>query len=127
MDKNLLVNQVIIEGKRLIEALDSRDFKVNSAFWYYSSEINEWTLFISTPLAITLGPIKGYEIIRSVIKEIMLSQISINDISIVDPNFWLVKVLTSAIKTGKGIVNLKFSNSLINGVLIEDAHIYRSN
>jgi hypothetical protein len=37
----------------------------------------------------------------------------------------LLKLLRIAIKTGPGISNIRFSRNTINGVIIEDAYIYR--
>ena len=49
MDKKVLVEKDIEEGKRLIEALDKTDFQVEAAMWFYMTDSEEWRFLIASP------------------------------------------------------------------------------
>ena len=53
------------------------------------------------------------------------SEISLDDIAVSKPKNPLLKLLKIAIKTGPAISGIRFTNNVINGQLIKDAHIYR--
>lgn len=127
MDKKTLVNIDIEEGRKLIEELDSY-LEITSAFWYYLSEIQEWRLILATPSIDKLGRKKTYSIIWDVLnKNKEMLSIPLDAISIMSPKQELNKLLSYAIKTGKGISGIRFSGNVINGTLIEDAYLYRVN
>jgi hypothetical protein len=52
--------------------------------------------------------------------------ISVNDISIISTDNALAKLIKSAIHTGKEIAGIRFTGNVVNGVLIDDAFIYRA-
>ena len=138
MDKTELVNEQVIAGAKLIEALDESNFNVASAMWFYLSDNNEWRLIIASPYVDKNGPMKSYELIQDKLDEIknhitvvtMLqgdinSFISLQNISVVSPNDDLIKLVRTAIKTKHNIGYIRFTKNVINNILIEDALIYR--
>lgn len=125
MDKTILVEKTIEEGKNLIKELDEQDFNVVAAFWFYLTDVKTWRLVLATPFAKNNGPIKSYTLIQKALAKLGLTEIALNDISVVNPEDALVKLLGTAIKTGPGISGIRFTRNTINGVFIEDAYIYR--
>ncbi|MEA1965843.1 MAG: hypothetical protein U9N05_00980 [Euryarchaeota archaeon] len=126
MDKTALVERAIQEGKDLIEALDKTEFEVDASLWFYSSDSDEWRLLIASPFVEENGPRKSYGFIRSVLTQPSPpSEISLKNISVLSPKHRLIKLLKTAISTGPGISNIRFTRNVINNTLIEDAYIYR--
>lgn len=132
MDNNTLVTLVgfdIDKGKNVILDLDKAGLEVSSAFWFYFSDVKEWRLLLAVPLVDSEGPKKIYSQIQNIIKEQPNDEsIPLWSIGIISPSHPINQLLRAAIKTGeKSIAGIRFSSSVINGVLIEDAYIYRLN
>jgi len=126
MDKTILVEKDIQEGKELIEALDKAGFQVQAAMWFYFTDSDEWRLLIASPLVEENGPKKAYSFIQSVLTQLSPpTAISLKDISTLRPEHHLISLLRVAIHTGPGISGIRFTRNVINNTLIEDAYIYR--
>ncbi len=126
MVKEALVEKNIEEGKRLIEELDGKNFKVQAALWFYSADSDEWRLLIASPFVEKNGPKKSYNFIQAVLSRLSPSaEISLKDISVLSPSNDLIKLLRSAFRTGSGISGIRFTRNVINNTMIEDAYIYR--
>ncbi len=126
MGKAILVDPDIQAGEQLLKELDQSTLDVRAAFWFYSSDSNEWHLVIASPLLESKGPKEAYGRIQSQLDVLKDGhQLSLQDISLVSPDDKLVKLLRSVVKTKAGISHIRFTHNVVNGVLIEDAHIYR--
>ena len=84
-------------------------------------------LVIATPEVRTEGPKKVYEKIRSLVSTIRARNplVPLEEISVVDPNSPIIKVLKSGLRTWPGSGGVRFSRNVVNGVLVEDAYIYK--
>lgn len=132
MVKELLVGdqlspEMIGFGANLVTRLDKLNVLVKGALWLLLPEPRVWRLIIATPEARTAGPKGVYRKIQSAIHKMSPEDpiVSIGDISVVDEKAPLFSLLRTAISTGPGIANIRFSRNVINGQVIEDAHIYR--
>jgi hypothetical protein len=126
MDKTALVEKYIEDGKKLINGLDEKGFRLDAALWFYLTDSDEWRLLLASPFVEKEGPRKSYNVIQSVLEGLSPpSAISLKDISIVSPNYNLIQLLKIAIRTGPGISDIRFTRNVINNTLIEDAYIYR--
>lgn len=127
MVKETLVDRDISDGKILIKMLEKSGFKVRSAFWLYVSELGEWSLFLASDYVDKYGQKKAYEFIQNELSKAS-SPISIylSNINAVKVNDDMVNLLKVLIKTGPNDLNeMRFTQNVINGVMIEDAFIYR--
>ncbi len=52
-------------------------------------------------------------------------KVQLKDVSVIDSNDPLIALLRLAVVTGEGISNIRLKQNVINGVLIEEAYIYR--
>ena len=120
-----LTTEMIDEGKRLLEKIDSTDNVVDAAFWIYSPDIEKWKLLISMPNLTPEGPKRGYRTIQKAIKKLKDPKLELDQITIPRPNEPLLNLLRSAFRTGPGIAGVRFTNNVVNGQLIDDAYIYR--
>lgn len=126
MDKTVLVEKQIEEGKRLIEELDKTKFTVQAALWFYMADSDEWRLLIASPYVEKKGPKKSYNFIQTVLAKLsMPPEVSLRNISAIPPSHNLIRLIRVAIRTGHGISGIRFTGNVINNTLIEDAYIYR--
>jgi hypothetical protein len=126
MDKTPLVNKNIEDGKKLIEALDKSDFRLDGALWFYFADSDEWRFLLASPLVDEKGPKEAYALIQSVLAQLQPSlRISLKHISVLSPKSELIQLLRRAIRTGPGISEIRFTRNTINSKFIEDAFIYR--
>jgi len=127
MDKTVLVEKNIQDGKELLKALDSAHFPVNGALWRFYSEMDKWKLIIISDYTDRSGPIDKYSKIQKIIKEIKEPiEISLDEIKITTSSERDIKLLKKMIKTNSDAIDdIRFANSTINGVFFEDLYIYR--
>jgi len=125
--KESLSNEMISAGSELTRRLDESRFLVSASFWLYDTDSNAWRFIIGSPEVRTRGLKAAYKQVQSVVAGIPEDQpkISLKDISLVDSNDSFVSLMRVAIKTGDGVSGIRFTRNMINGVLIEDAYIYR--
>jgi hypothetical protein len=126
MDKPTLVDADMKAGEALLNKLDEIEFDVKAALWFYMQDSEEWRLIIASPIVDKDGPKKAYEKVQSQLQELNgRYKLSLRNIALVSPSDNLIKVLKSAIRTGKKISHIRFTRNVINSVFIEDAYIYR--
>ncbi|MEL7665607.1 MAG: hypothetical protein AAGU10_16010 [Methanosarcina mazei] len=126
MDKATLVKDDISDGKKLIQHLDNTEFKVNSALWFYATDLNEWKLVLASEYLKAHGLKEAYSFVQNELEKLYLTNISLNNIAITGANDQLIELLKRGIVTGsKDISDIRFTRNVINGVMIEDALIYR--
>lgn len=51
MDTNTLVNELVEDGKKIVEQLPRDGFEVTAAFWLKAAEDGEWYFYIASPVA----------------------------------------------------------------------------
>ncbi|MFH1075567.1 MAG: hypothetical protein V1753_01795 [Pseudomonadota bacterium] len=134
MAKELVVREVLSEqmidaGTKLVERLDQSQSNVQAAFWLFSPDEKIWEMMVVSPLVKTDGPKSFYKRVLEANNKADESEsvISLNDIGVSDMSNPLVSLLRIAVSTGDGISGIRFSRNTINGTFIEDSYIYRIN
>lgn len=128
MDKTTLVDRDISDGERLIKKLDKSRFKVNSALWFYVSELSEWKLILASDYVDKRGQKEAYIIIQKKLETIKPPVgIFLSNISVIGANYGIVGLLKRFIapKSTEGFFNMRITGIVLNGTIIEDAFIYR--
>jgi hypothetical protein len=123
-----LTGEMISAGEDLVGRLAKAGFIVSAALWLYLSESDAWRFFIVNPEVETEGWKKAYKKVQSVISKIPEQQpkIALKDISIVDPKDPLISPLQAVIRReSAGADGIRFSRTVLDGVFIDDAYIYR--
>lgn len=125
--KEALLSEMLVAGADLIERLEKAGFPLAAALWLYLPESGLWRFVIASPEVGTVGPKKTYKKIQSVAARIPLDvpRVALNDISVVDTNDALVATLQAALKPSNGVSGLRLTKTVLNGLFIEDAYIYR--
>lgn len=127
MVANQLNDKMIRAGEALVRRLDARDVNLRSALWLYSPELEEWKLLLAVPAVADEGPRGVYQQIQHALSESgsEVDGLSLSNIRVLKPDAPLISLLRKAIHTGPGISGIRFTNNVINGIVIEDAYIYR--
>jgi hypothetical protein len=122
-----LSREMILAGERLARYLNERDLEIDGLLWLYLPELNGWRFVIATPEVKTNGPKNVYQKVRALIADLPPEeeQVDSDDIMVLDSSDSLIQLLRVAIRTGAGLSGIRFSRNVINGVLIEDAYIYK--
>lgn len=121
MYKTILVKEAIVDGDRLLEALETRGFPVVAAFWYHLPDLVRWRLFIVSPLVHDKGPRAAYEIIQQTLAGMQPHSISPGDITVLSPQEDAFQRLRAEMEWG----GLWTTSRSRNDVVFEDAYVYR--
>ena len=120
-----LSQQMIDAGKLLVEELDKRNEEVDSAFWFLFSDTRNWKLVLSLPAATRRGPRVAYKTVQKAMLKINVSEFGLDSVAIARLDTHLIKLMRTAVRTGKTLGGIRFTNNVIDGISIEDAYIYR--
>lgn len=126
--KESISRDMISAGERLARYLAESDIPIEALLWLYIPESNAWRFLIASPQVKTNGPKSVYQEIRSRIEQMPATEgeaVAWDDIVVVDSNDPMIKLLRQATTTGETISGIRFSGNVVNGVLIEDAYIYK--
>jgi hypothetical protein len=125
--KESLSTEMISAGAELTRQLDEAHMIIDASLWLYTTDSNAWRFIIASPEVRAHGPKWAYKKIQTIILRMPPEQpvIPLRDITVVDNQDPLIALLRVGVKTGAGISNVRFSQNVINGMLIEDAYIYR--
>lgn len=124
---NIKPEPKIEEGKDLLEELDKQGLKPEVAIWFYLPEGNTWRFIISSSSFSSKTNQILYSDFVNKYKDLeQVKSIGLENITLLQSNDDLISLLKTAIRTGPSdIGNIRFTSNVINGVLIEDAVIYR--
>ena len=128
MVTNLLTDQLINGGKKLIKKLDASGIKVDGALWFYFPDEGFWKLMLSFPNIEIEGPKFSYAKVQKALLKLNVEEketLSLDDVAFTKPNSPLIRLLKTLVHTGSGISGIRLSNNVINGQLIADAYVYR--
>jgi hypothetical protein len=122
-----LTEDMITVGEHVVSALDKLNVLVVGAFWLLLPDQHVWRLVIASPEVRALGPKAFYRKVTAALKRIPQSvqPISTNDITVLEDNNQLIKLLKALVKTGPTISKIRMSRNVVNGHLIEDVLLYR--
>lgn len=120
-----LSKEMLDAGRLVIEDLDKRGEEVDAALWFLFDDPRSWKLMLSLPKASRKGPREAYKVIQKSMKKLGVTAFGLETIAVARLDAPLIRLLRSAIKTGKAIGSIRFTSNVINGVSIEDAYIYR--
>ena len=121
----ILVDSDVEMGRELLQILDEDQFPVTAAAWIFFPDVGEWRLVIRTPRATRdlqqalLGIAISLDKRGDLRKRIDLARVKL-----VPPKDKMLAAMGSVVKVDE-TSNIRFSRNVINGVLIDDALIYR--
>lgn len=130
MGKETLVAEKITAAQTLLEGIEEQGIDFSVALWLYRSATEDWKLYIGVNDFGQVGPQPYYEGIQKVfsgLPDTLKNQIELSDIFIVNSNYSELVPIKMMFHTGpKDIGGIRASGNYVNGMLIEDAYIYRA-
>ena len=122
-----LVSQEIEEGQRFLDALDAAGVSVDAALWIYAPEPETWRLMLTSPIYDRKGPLKAYEQILSVFRQVKPElKIDWTALVAVSPKHDLIKGLRQLQEEyNYNLSGRRMTNNRINQAWVEDAYIYQ--
>ncbi len=122
-----LTSEMVSAGAELAQHLGSSALKIDGLLWLFSTENNTWRFVIASPEVRVYGPKKIYQNVREVIDSIAKNEqkIPFESIFVLDSSDQLIQLLRQATCTSSNLSGVRFSQNVINGVLIDDAYIYK--
>jgi hypothetical protein len=122
-----LTKEMIEAGAALVRKLDECGVQPDAAFWFYFPDIQQWKLVFAEVKLGAEGPKQIYKKIQETLSNFRaeLGELSLDNVTLAKPDTPIVALLRIAIRTGPGINGIRFTNNVINGIVIEDAYIYR--
>jgi hypothetical protein len=126
-----LVDRYIQIGERIISALDTANFDVMAAFWWFSPEDGRWKFIIATPRVLKDGPRSAYSTLFVILSgnDELFRQYHSMDIELVDPRDARVIMLDEYFARNRlqapENVSDTGSQRVVMGRSIEGAFVYR--
>ena len=115
---------MIENGRRLLTALDEADVGVRAALWLYNSERGTRALLFALPGFDASGPRAAYEALEKVIRSAKIG-LRLDQVGFARSDAPLIGTLRSAVKTTKKAVSgIRFTQNVVDGVVVDDAYIY---
>lgn len=125
MAEAVLVEADIAMGRELLEILDGAAFPVTAAAWVYYADAEEWRLIVRTPKAENdlLGALREVAGAMDAAGDLR-ERIDLSRIRLVPPKDKMLAAMGSMVRVD-GASMVRFRRNMINGILIDDALIYR--
>lgn len=123
MYQKVLVEALIQDGQRLVDALEHRRFPMIAAVWYGHPE-TYWMLAIVSTAVDRTGPLVGYQRIQRALQSVKPEKLDLTDITLISPRsqeFENIRSLVSAPKrSGRPV-----ASGDMRSVALADAYVYR--
>ncbi len=123
MYKKVLVEDLIKDGKLLVEALERNRFPITAAVWYDFPEM-PWMLVIVSTAVDQIGPMAAYGRVQRALQTVKSAQLALSDISLMSPQSQEFENLRSLIST-PGRLGQSTASGPARGLVFEDAYVYR--
>ena len=121
----ILVDSDVEMGRELLRILDETKFPVTAAAWIFFPDFEEWRLVIRTP--------KAEKNLQQALLELAVSldergdlrrRLDLSRVRLVPPKDKMLAAMGSVVRV-EGTSNIRFTRNVINGVVVDDALIYR--
>ncbi len=127
MDTESLVENLIDDGKRLVEYLPQNGFAVAAAFWLKTSENGRWYFYLVSPLVNAEGITNAYRRLHTVIRQtpgpVWIDPLKVKLIGSDNPIARDVLAVQPH-ATGPGAPPVRWAGTSLGNVSIEDAYLY---
>ena len=120
-----LVDRRIDHGARFLAELDAAGVPVESAFWLFRSEWDEWRLVLATPLFDQSGPLAAYRQLLDVYEADREISFGSDSLTAVGADDVRVQELRSLFRTLPPKFGDRFEDRFMRGGEVENAYVYR--
>jgi hypothetical protein len=124
MDTKILVEELYLEGKKLIEVLDKLGKVYPIYLWTKFPEKEDWVLIIGVSGINKDGANNFFHELHNVIISNKI-ELSLSQISIMDTSSEFIRTLKMMVKV-EGVSRVSFIDNIINGKKFPNSLIYRA-
>ena len=124
MDTDLLVDDRIDDGQRLIDQLTREEFEVLAAFWIRASEDGLWQLYIASP---SIDPEKlgeAYRQVYAALRKLEPSSVSPSDLDLINGANPVARAVIEVRDRYPGKPPTRYHGKRLGNFSIEEAYIY---
>jgi hypothetical protein len=124
MDQATLVEHQIDDVPRLIDELKRDKFDVKAAFWLYTSEADQWFLYLVSDVVDQAGITEAYKIVYRSMRQLTGLWINPFEVKLVGPDDPIAKAVIEMQANMHGPLPTRVRGSRVGEIYIENAYIY---
>ena len=124
MDQATLVEHQIDDVPRLIDQLKRDNFDVKAAFWLYTSEADQWFLYLVSDVVAQQGITEAYKAVYKAMKRLTDLWIDPFEVKLVDPGDPVAKAVINFLSEQHARLPARVRRTNLADVYIENAYIY---
>jgi hypothetical protein len=121
MDTETLVENLIVDGQKLVEELPLRGFEVAAAFWLKASEDGKWYFYVVSPAVDAEGIAKAYRrlhpLVRALPQPFFIDPLEIKLIGPSNP-------IARDVMANQGARRVRWTGKWLGNISIEEAYLY---
>ncbi|HVC21110.1 MAG TPA: hypothetical protein VNE16_13610 [Vicinamibacterales bacterium] len=130
MAEETLVESLITDSVKLVEALDRQGDGPSNALWYFFSDAEQWRLLIAGSTFDQLLPkdeAQAYKKIATAIDEADIDSLTIADVKLVRTDDTLLVATKFALRTPSDrVVRAHFRDNTFNGIFVKEMLVLRA-
>jgi hypothetical protein len=124
MDQATLVEPEIDDVTRLIDQLRRDNFDVKAAFWLYTTEADQWFLYIASDAVNQKGIIEAYKAVYQAMRQMPDLRIDRFQVKLVAPDDPVAKAVIDFQSKQRARLPTRIRATNLGGVYIENAYLY---
>lgn len=125
MDQATLVEPEINDVPRLIDHLRRDGFDVKAAFWLYTTEADQWFLYIASDAVNHEGFIEAYKAVGRAMRQLPDLQIGPFQVKLVAPDDPVAKAVIDFHSRQQARLPMRIRATRLGDAYIEDAYLYK--
>jgi hypothetical protein len=126
MDTITLVEELIADGRRLIDRLVRESIPVIMACWVKPVEGERWSLHIATPLLDEKGAMRAYRDVYRVLRSLGKSWVTDSDITLIGRDDPITKDVLDIMARYPGATPIRSRRPQLGNVAVEETYVYPS-
>ena len=124
MDQATLVEHQIDDVPKLIDQLKRDNFDVKAAFWLYTSEADQWFLYLVSEIVDQLGTTAAYKIVYGSMRRMAGLWINPFEVKLVGSDDPIAKAVVDFQAQMHAPVPTRVRASRLGNIYIDNAYIY---
>ena len=124
MDQATLVGPQIDDVTKLVDQLRRDGFDVKAAFWLYTSEADQWYLYIASDEVDQQGLFEAYKAVGRAMRQLPDLRIDPFQVKLVAPDDPVAKAVIDFLAKRQTRVPARIRGTRLGEILIEDAYLY---
>ena len=124
MDQATLVDHQIDDVTKLVDRLRRDNFDVKAAFWLYTSEADQWFLYLVSDAVDQKGITEAYKAVYKAMERLTNLSIDPFEVKLVSPGDPVAKAVIDFLSKQHARVATRVRGTNIGNIYIENAYIY---